>query len=618
MLSGPPIQWSQEADFDYPTGMSSMDEEDAPFSILGGSSPAVESLDQDLLVREDISKDLHAMMVSERITALAASSRLIAIGTDSGKLYLFSVQGHLIRCLPSHLSHVTDIVILEDDSFIASAALDGSVVVIDTWEVEQANSNSRTLIFSNESVLSVSLCHSYGKDRPRIAFVTQNQGVLVQSTNIFGRQTHRILYSSSQRPPNIVRWSPKSELEPKAPGFLAWSTISSVFLYDYSQKKILLAMDRGGFSGTGRRRSRKSRGNRESIDEEDFSDIANLNGIIEWETSNRVVVGWDDMVQVIDIIQLQDEEHSTLEDSTVAHRVQISASFQVKDHWILGVQPVSNYFVILGWPKTNSGLKVASSETRLPCAEILVVNPSGNIVSRMCLPELMRSADCPLSSFRFTRSGGSDSLFYAMHSYTISLIKLEDVNTLLDRLVEQRRFKEAVQKATNHKDSLVRHSLEDLVSSYIEQLLDDDDNAVTASEVCRRYGKKDKARWTRFVQIFRHRRRVDSIAEYIPFDKPRLSRSLYNKVLNELLETNHEVLVFVVRKWPRDIFDAKSLVQKIESLQKQNFSGLLTEALTKLYIREGKFSQAFDAYTSLRQTYLESTSIADKILPRDQ
>ncbi|CAM9135694.1 unnamed protein product [Discosporangium mesarthrocarpum] len=95
---------------------------------------------------------------------------------------------------------------------------------------------------------------------------------------------------------------------------------------------------------------------------------------------------------------------------------------------------------------------------------------------------------------------------------------------------------------------LRRHSFQDLVSKYLEDLMSrgEYDKAAAA---CPTLLEGDVTAWERWIYGFAQRRQLASVAPYVPVSKPRLPPAVYEVVLEHLLMTSPPLFLETLRRW---------------------------------------------------------------------
>jgi hypothetical protein len=595
-------------------------------TITSRKSKYVSAAPPNLLVREVLDQDLTDLLLSERITAITASSRLLVVGTLMGMIHIFSVSGHKIKSVSIHYRQITDLCLLDNDAFLASCSMDGHVVILDPWQSADSDAsyqkfNSRLIGKERyDPILSVALCHSFA-NKPRFTYIAQQNGLFSSTTGFFGGFRETILHNSiTSGPCFVVRWSPRDPSNSSNPGFVAWSTQSSVYIYNYLEKKIVFILERSSFSSANPKLDALSPVNRD-LDDEENQESEGMQCFLEWEDAHKLLVGWDDGVQVLELDSnpLSPEKKEAVPNHAAdgnVLRIKVIASFQLQDHWVLGVSPLEAYFVILGWPKASRlrhMAKVSDADRSNEFAEILLVNRVGVVVSTEVIRELKLSRDFGLGSFRLACSKGDENLYYAMNPDCVAAVRIQNVDVIIDRLLHEKKFKEAVEVGVLHKEALRSHRAIDLIENYINQLISEHDYEA-AADVCVKFAKRDRDRWSRWLMKFIEVDQIQVIVQDIPVEKPKLKKRIYTEILLRLVKTDHDSLVTIIRKWPPAIYDVKPVIAAVEHELDTEFSAALTEVLTKLYLREGKVGVAMNTYTQLRQTLMESTKIADEVL----
>ncbi|KAK7454562.1 Vacuolar protein sorting-associated protein 41 [Stygiomarasmius scandens] len=149
---------------------------------------------------------------------------------------------------------------------------------------------------------------------------------------------------------------------------------------------------------------------------------------------------------------------------------------------------------------------------------------------------------------------------------------------------------------------------------YIEHLVSQGNFAKAASltpKVCAR----DPKRWEHWIFVFAEKNRLREVIPYVPTDKPRLDRLVYEMMVGYFLVGDRKTLLQVIREWPRDIYDIAAVIvavyAELEKVDKDKSlavgAGLseeaetLMECLAELYTSNRQPGKALSFYLRLRR-----------------
>ena len=126
----------------------------------------------------------------------------------------------------------------------------------------------------------------------------------------------------------------------------------------------------------------------------------------------------------------------------------------------------------------------------------------------------------------------------------------------------------------------------------------------------------DTAGWEHWAWVFADAKRFQEIAAYLPVEqlRPPLSSTVYEVYLNHYLTYDTVKFSELLERWPPELFDVASLISVVEStLKVRNVSEetvedgetgrdwrLLTDALARLYLADGRARDALKLYIRLK------------------
>lgn len=176
----------------------------------------------------------------------------------------------------------------------------------------------------------------------------------------------------------------------------------------------------------------------------------------------------------------------------------------------------------------------------------------------------------------------------------------------------------AIELALLNRHLLTHQRFHALATSYLEVLLAQGAYGRAAAE-CPRLLGEEASSWERWIYTFAARRRLASLAPFIPLESPRLSRSTYEMVLNHFLDCDREAFLSTIKKWgtqqqkfgrgARDeggmeggsggLYDLEDLSKRVTNIVAQAPDSLLLQAHAYLLQRQGRFAASLAVYWDL-------------------
>lgn len=320
-----------------------------------------------------------------------------------------------------------------------------------------------------------------------------------------------------------------------------------------------------------------------------------------WESESDLLIGWADNFRHLELIHTQ--AGGTEETSSIFART--TADWQA-DFIICGLTSFdSEHVLLLGYVPPD----VDTDEVDCPEVQVLK-HATGELVSVDALPirgdeGLLRGPwsynfttnyRCfsrrrdfhrwNLHDSRSTRGGnrGLAPTCFISSGQDFIVARVRDTNDRIFSALEQRDLQLAVTLAVEDRTSLRQYQLHDLVSLYIDDLLDRNLGDLAGTEVKRLVGK-DPILWERWIMAFAAKKQLRSIAYLIPTMSPRLPPTVYDIVLEHFLQTDSKMFLWAVRQWAPiqpPLFDHPNLLQRLEAAD--NIDQYCLEAEAELYL----------------------------------
>lgn len=179
------------------------------------------------------------------------------------------------------------------------------------------------------------------------------------------------------------------------------------------------------------------------------------------------------------------------------------------------------------------------------------------------------------------------------------VVRVRDINDRVHAALEHGDLKSAVCLAFSDRTSLRQYQLHDLMTLYLEDLLDKG-RADVAAEECHVLIGKDAILWERWILAFVSRKQVSAIVRYIPVSSPRLPSSVYEVILEELLQNDTRQFLDTVKLWAAivpPLFQNDILLLRLETAH--NPDRCILQAKAELYIVARMYDKAITAYLEI-------------------
>jgi WD40 repeat protein len=194
-----------------------------------------------------------------------------------------------------------------------------------------------------------------------------------------------------------------------------------------------------------------------------------------------------------------------------------------------------------------------------------------------------------------TRGGarGYTPVTFIISPQDIVVARVRDVNDRICIALVNNDLVAAANLAVANPYSLTHYKCHDLVSLYVEDLIDQEEYTLAASE-CARLIDKNVGLWELWICAFIRHRCIQHLLKLIPVKDPVLGVSYYEMILQEFVkERDSANLYAAVELWERvvpHVFDHSQLLIRLENYRDPDTWVL--EARGKLLLRAGKVRTA--------------------------
>ncbi|KAJ8501707.1 hypothetical protein ONZ51_g465 [Trametes cubensis] len=568
----------------------------------------------------------HQLLQKDSASMLAYANQRLALGTHGGMLHILDLSGQHIKSFTAHSASVSDISMDVTGDFIATASIDGQVVVHSLSGAEAPSFNLK------RPVRTVALEPNFAKSGSRSVISGGMAGNLILHEKGWLGYKETTLHSG-EGPVWQVRW--RNNL-------IAWANDIGVKIYDTQSQTRITFIDRPPDSPR--------------------ADLFKCT--LHWQDDSTLLIGWADQIKVARIRTRPRKSPST---SNIPLIVEITAVFQL-DCMVSGIvphplpQPASSApmdavkktngsgsvrsissaplaltaFLVLAYTPPDMSLLTGNEATsdRAEQARKQAERPELRIISRAgeelaadalgitnyerwnCNDYVLVDIDAGLA--KGPSAGVAAERYYVVLSpKDLVVVKPRDWRDHVAWLVERKRYEEALEEIERRSSEADASGEKDVVDAvqigqkYIEHLISEDD-FVKAARLCPKVCGQDTKRWEDWIFVFAQKHQLQAIIPYIPTESPTLGPLVYEIVLTYFLAHDRQALLQTIKTWPKGIYDIAAVIVAVQSeLERAPSSSsmkptgpdtvILMECLAELYTLNRQPGKALPYFLRLRR-----------------
>lgn len=514
---------------------------------------------------------------NDRITTSCLGKLYLVLGTADGHLYILGLGGDLIKSYRPHDRPINCISIDGNNTTIASCSDNGLVVV---YSIGSDNEDKETIVHFNEPVKSICLDDNSNGKRERSFIVGGQSGQLVYHRTLWFTQKDIILFNGADSPISNIVWRRN---------LVAWADALNVRLIDITTQTAICYLECP--SGL---------------------DIQyTLPCILFWESDSDLFIGWADSFRHLELIDI----NNNLDNKNIIAR---TVSEWHTDCIICGLSSFdADNIILLGYPLPNESTLsynqvevqiLARNNGDMICVDILPLKGEVHqpwyysfLSTYNCICNSRDANKWRLSDIFNIRGGlrGLPPTTFVIGPQDFVLARVRDVNDRISSALKDHNLKLAVNLAFNDKLSLHHYRYHELMTLYIDDLLDSGQLEEAARE-CTRLISNDIILWERWIYVFAKRRCLHVISDMIPIERPRLPNPIYELVIETFLHSSSKALLDVVDRWgylDPPVFNRGLLLNRLEAAREMDPWYLETQA--KLYMISNQHENALDCYLSI-------------------
>ncbi|CAG8551259.1 4952_t:CDS:10 [Acaulospora morrowiae] len=544
--------------------VSSEEETDENSTESEESSEEDESIEEEepKLKYKRLEADVGELLKNDAASAMAVSDKYVALGTHNGEVFILDFDGNLIKKFSSHTATVNDISIDVAEEYVASASMDGKIVIHGMYvDSEQVFNYRRPL-------KCVALDPDFSrKDTQQFVSGGLAGQLILNEKGWFGHKQDRVLQHSGEGPIYAVRWRGN---------LIAYANDEGVKMYDNQSQQRITYIKRP--PGSPR------------------ADLYRCN--LCWRSDTQLLIGWANYVQF-----------AIVKEQNVSGRPPLYAEVSMiqTDFIVCGIAPFNVMTLLLAYitddivKNEDSNDPEQYKRPRAKQPELQIINSSNEVISTDALPLHgylhYQANDYILDYFP------SEDMFYVVSPKDLVLSKPRDLDDHIGWLLERSRYEEALNSLREAQawGGSKTYDMTEVGGKYIAYLVENEEYA-EAAEKCPGILKNSKELWEQWVFVFAKFRRLQEITPYIPFKDPQLSSTVYEMVLAHFLNYDHQALCKTIMAWPPTIYKISSVTELVEdTLEKEPDNKILMECLAELYAYNHEPDKALEYNLRLRR-----------------
>ncbi|XP_071956402.1 vacuolar protein sorting-associated protein 41 homolog [Antedon mediterranea] len=540
-----------------------------------------EEAEEPKLKYERIRNDLEKILEKHAASCMAVHSKFLAMGTHWGTVHVLDHQGNNINEKEEavHTTTVNQISLDQNGDYIASCSDDGRVAVTGLYESEH---NVVQVFDCPIKAVALDPKFSVGSSR---RYVTGGDKLLLHEKGLFNRNKSTVIHEGEGQIRNI-QWRSC---------FIAWSNELGVKVYDvlHRQRITFIRRDHG-----------------ESLRSEIYACS------ICWKDDKTLIIGWADTIK---ICVVKDRLPYEAQARRLPLRfVEIVSIFNT-DFFVCGVAPLDDKLVVLAFLRQES--RDSENESQRPQLKIIDPKPDDY--------EIISSDALSIRGFQKYEANNyhleyieDECTFHIVSPKDVVVGRQRDMDDHIAWYMENDKYEEALEMAKENSKDLVRHNVLDVGKTYINSLIENEEFEDAAS-LCSSVFGKNKDLWEEWVYIFAKIQQLKVISPYIPLQDPRLSKAVYEMILNDFLRTDLQGFHRLIRRWPQDLYDLMTIVSAVKDrLRELPDDCILMQTLGDLYSYDKRYDKALAIYLKLGhsdvfeliQKYNLLHSIQDKLV----
>ncbi|KAK4049400.1 Vacuolar protein sorting-associated protein 41 [Microbotryomycetes sp. JL201] len=553
--------------------------------------------------------DTAQLLAKDSVSALAVSTKYIAMGMHSGGSCILDHSGKTVKKYRAHTAMINDMCFDTGSDYVASASMDGKshessgkcyTCLIDTRSagkvfVQPLKGGEQYMFDLKRPMKCVSLDPHFGKRNTMQLVSGGMAGKLIMHEKGWLGHKETVLHSG-EGPIWATAWSGT---------LIAWANDAGVRIYDTTSARRITYISRA----------------------EDSPRADLFKCTLYWQDEHTLLIAWADFIKVVSVREKEGRRANLGVGPHVAELfAEVSSIFQV-DCMISGIAPFDNSYLILAMP-TDDTYDDEATDDREAQRRKAANRPELRIISQE--GEELSSDAIGLRNFEkyqcrdySLRALPKDQSFLVISPQDIVVAQARDEVDHVNWLIEQELYGQALAQLEKNSAISSHFDIVEIGQQYLQHLVDGEqwDKAAKASP--RVLGINAK-RWEDWVFLYAEREHLDAIVPFVPLRDPQLNRLVYELILVHFLRHDEDKLLEMIRSWPHDIYEASAVIHAVRGqLDRRPKSTTLRQILADLYISNKQPGKALPYLLELRSPGVFNlvrqnalfTDIQDQVLP---
>ncbi|KAI6097461.1 hypothetical protein F5141DRAFT_459754 [Pisolithus sp. B1] len=509
---------------------------------------------------ERMTGPINDLLKKDSISAISVSNKLVAVGTHGGIVHVLDMTGKRIKSYKPHQASISDMEMDNTADFVATASIDGQVVI-------QSLSTQESYMFDmKRPIRTVALDPNFAKKGTRPFICGGLAGTLVLREKGWLGHKESVLHSG-EGPIWNVRW--RSHL-------IAWANDLGVKIYDTQSQTRITYIDRAPDSPR--------------------ADLFKCT--LHWQDDSTLLIAWADHIKVARVRARPRTANTSASSNLPPLLVEVTAALQLdcmissilphpmshsaptKENGSVASRTTLTSFLVLAYePPDDFGDEMTDDPARqarktAERPELRIISRTGEEFSADALNVTgYRSWGCNDYLLAEVDSGGNETnqCYIVASPKDIVFVRPRDRKDHIAWLVEHQRYEEALdetEKLGEDEQSSDSGGYKiDVVSigeRYLRYLVGEGD-FVKAARLCPKVCGQDAKRWEDWIFVFAQNRNLQAVIPFIPTEAPQLSHLVYEMILGYFINHDKEALLKTIREWPKSIYDMPSVIVAIQS-----------------------------------------------------
>ncbi|EJD01725.1 vacuolar assembling protein VPS41 [Fomitiporia mediterranea MF3/22] len=539
------------------------------------------------------------LLEKDSASALAVSPKYLAMGTHNGIIHVLDYSGQRIKSYRPHSASVIDICFDSAAEFVATASIDGQVVI-------HSLSTPEVYAFDKKRPMrTIALEPNFSKRSSRTFVCGGMAGNLILHEKGWLGHKETVIHAG-EGPIWMARWRGT---------LIAWANDAGVKIYDTSSQTRITYIDRPPDSPR--------------------ADLFKCT--LHWQDDTTLLIAWADTIKVARVRSRPRGSGSSGTNSPApgdSSRMKVLPPLMVEitailaiDDMLAGIVPhpadpvltdapsAPSAFLVLAYSPPDTSFKEEAPADAKVQARKLASRPELRIISRK--GEEMSSDVLGISGYQTCGCNdywlaevpeegtgtGAGRCYVVLNPRSIVLVRPRDRRDHISWLVERKRYEEALEQIERMPGEGLDAA--EIGQRYIEHLVNEGEYE-KAAQLCPKVLSQDAQRWEDWIFVYAQKNQLQAIIPYIPTETPRLSRLVYEMILAHFLAHDREALLRTVKEWPNTIYDVGAVTVAVQSELSHVSSSsaeakILMECLTEMYLANHQPGKALPYVLRLRR-----------------